>query len=469
MKRLALGTLLFLAGCNLAPHYQRPETGLPSSFRFETNELATDANVKWWESFHDEALSTLITKALENNKDLKIAIFRVDEYYGKYFVDRSPLFPEVDLKADSLRERFSPENGLAIPGFSPTFSDFSMYLTLSYEIDFWGSLRNQAKAGYEAYLQNVEDRKTVVLTLVSAVAQSYMHLRTLDLEYTISQETLDSRRDSLRIARARFEGGLTSELEVAQAQSLFEEALAKVKELERQIPQEENLLSVLLGENPGPILRGKTIDTFLIPLEIPSGLPSDLLKDRPDIMAAEHRLIQANANIGVARAAFLPTINLSNFFGTDSKQLRHLFSKEAQIWEIGGNLFQTIFAGGKLVGQLKATKALQQEALFSYEQTILTALKEVSDALIGHQKAKEIVLVQEANVAALQDYLNLSWLRYYEGQTQYLTVLDAERSLFAGQIDLAKALESRLQTLISLYKALGGGWVEEADLLATEK
>lgn len=468
MKRtVGVIVLIALGGCNLAPHYHRPDPGIPTTWRVDGNELSTLGNTNWWENLGDEVLNTLVTKALENNKDLQVAIFRVKEFYGDYFIERAPLFPDVNLRGDGNRERFSPQNGLAIPGFSPIFSDFSFSLSLSYELDFWGKLRNQSFAGYQQYLASIENRRTVVLSLIGAVAQSYILLRQLDLELFISTETLASRRDSLRIARARFEGGLTSELEVAQAESLFEEALAAVKELERQIPQEENHLSVLLGESPGSILRGKRVYQLTLPPEIPTGLPSDLLVRRPDICAAEHQLIAANANIGVARAAFLPTFNLSNFYGTDSQHLKNLFSPEAQIWEFGGTLLQTIFAGGQLVGQLKVAKAKQKEALFTYEQTILTALREVNDSLIGHQKAKEIVLVYQADVEALKDYVHLSWLRYYEGQNDYLTVLDAERALFSGQIDLAKSIGKRLLTLVDLYKALGGGWVTEADQIAT--
>jgi multidrug efflux system outer membrane protein len=250
---------------------------------------------------------------------------------------------------------------------------------------------------------------------------------------------------------------------VTQAVSAYEEALAAIKNLERQIPQQENLISVLLGQSPHEILRGKAVYQFTLPKEIPTGLPSDLLERRPDIVQAEKLLIAANANIGVARAAFFPQINLTGLYGAESFQWKSLFSKTARTWQIGGNLLQAIFTGGRLMGQLDMTKAEKQEALFQYEQTILTAFQEVDDALIAHKISKELVEVYTVQVEALKEYLHLAWLRYYEGQTQYLTVLDAERQLFSAQIILAEAQGAVFITLTDLYKALGGGWVIDAD------
>jgi multidrug efflux system outer membrane protein len=308
------------------------------------------------------------------------------------------------------------------------------------------------------------------LTLVSAVAEAYIFLRQLDLELEIALATLESRRESLQIAKYRFEGGVTSEIEVTQAEFAYQDTLGSLKQLERLIPQQENLLSILLGQNPGSILRGKSVYQLTLPKEVPMGLPSDLLERRPDILQAENQLIAANANIGVARAAFFPQISLTGLFGGDSFELKKVFTKGARTWQIGGTLLQQIFTGGALIGQLRVTEAQKEEAVFGYEQTILNAFREVDDALIGHKKAKEEVIVRKAEVDALKEYLHLAWLRYYEGETQYLTVLDAERQLFAAEIQQAETQGDLFTTLVQIYKALGGGWVVDADsTLITKK
>ncbi len=460
--------LLFLTGCNLAPHYHRPDVEMPTTWRDISNEGSTLANIKWWESLDDPVLNTLIQTALENNKDLQIAIWRVNAYYGQYQVVRSGLFPEIDMGGSAAKERLPSIANFLPAGTDPINSSYSLDLSLSYEIDFWGQVRNMTKAAQFEYLAQIENRRTVVLTLVGSVAQAYVLLRQLDLELQISLETLETRKESLQIAIDRFEGGLTSEIEVTQAASVFESALATVEDLQRRVPQQENLLSILLGENPHSIVRGKTIDEFTLPTEVPAGLPSDLLTRRPDIVQSENMLIAANANIGVARSAFFPQINLTGLYGVESLALNSLFKKPSIAWKIGGNFLQTIFAGGKLFGQLNVAKAQQQESLFQYEQTILNAFREVNDALIGHQQSKKIVIATEGEVSALEEYLKLAWLRYYEGQTQYLTVLDAERQLFSAKILLAEAQGDQFITLINLYKALGGGWVIEADETATD-
>jgi outer membrane protein, multidrug efflux system len=436
---------------------------MPTSWRIDADAGSTLVNIRWWNELRDPLLSEYIQIALENNKELQVAIWRVREFYAQYQIVRSSLFPQINLEGSALRERFPEGVSFLPPNFNPVTDEYSYSFNLSYEIDFWGKFRNASSTAYYEYLAQVENRRTVVLTLVGAVAQAYIFLRDLDLQLKISQLTLESRKESLRIARDRFEGGLTSEIEVAQAASAYEEALAAVVVLERSIPQQENLLSILLGQAPADIARGKDIEQLMLPCEVPSGLPSDLLTRRPDIMQAENLLIAANANIGVARAAFFPQISLTGAYGGDSFELHELFSNPARMWQIGANLLQAIFTGGALIGQLDVAKAQRQEACFQYQQTILNALREVNDALIAYQKTRELVRVNEADVAALKDYLYLAWLRYYEGETQYLTVLDAERQLFTAEIELAQSEGDQFLTLVDLYKALGGGWVIEAD------
>jgi multidrug efflux system outer membrane protein len=441
---------------------------MPTGWRFKSDDGSTLCNLRWWESLNDPILNNLIETALQNNKDLQIAIWRVKEYWGQYEIVRSGLFPQVDFEGSALKQRFPTNAGLLdfLPqgtNFNPILPDYKGVFNLSYELDFWGQVRNETFAAYNEYLAQIENRRTVVLSLVGAVAQAYILLRRLDLELSISRQTLQTRKESLQIARLRFEGGLTSEIEVTQAASAYEEALIAVAVYERQIPQQENLLSVLLGQSPHDIVRGKAIYEFNLEAEVPAGLPCDLLTRRPDIVGAENILIAANANIGVARAAFFPQFNLTGFYGRESSALKSFFTKPAKTWQIGGDFIQQIFTGGRLFGQLDVAKAQQQEALFQYEQTILNALREVDDSLIGFQQSKEIFAASTDDVIALQEYVRLSWLRYYEGQTQYLTVLDAERTLFTAQINLAQAQADQFLTLVDLYKALGGGWVIDAD------
>jgi outer membrane protein, multidrug efflux system len=470
MRRL-FPLLVLLTACNLAPRYQQPQLcDMPCGWRVSSDDSSTLCNLRWWEALNDPVLNELILTALANNRDLQVAVWRVKEYWGQYEVVRASLMPQITASGSALKERLPLNANIThfIPGLDPVITDYQALFNLSYEFDFWGRLRNQMFDAYSQYLAQEADRQTVIMTLVSSVAQSYVRLRQLDMELQIAKATLESRDESYRIACARFQGGLTSQIDVMQALSAYEESVAAVEELERQIPQQENLLSVLLGESPHDIVRGKEIYELQLPPALPTGLPSDLLTRRPDIRAAEHRLIGANANIGAARAAFLPQFNLFGFTGRESFLLRSLFTTPSRTWDIGGSFLQPIFMGGSLIGNLHITKAQKQELLYSYEQAILTALREVNSSLIGYQQSQQIFAAYTADVTALQQYLRLSWLRYYEGQTQYLTVLDAERTLFSAQIKLVQAQADQFLTLIDLYKALGGGWVIDADTLVCE-
>lgn len=469
MKILKLLFLcLLLAGCNLAPRYHRPCMDIPACWHFENDGGSTCCNVRWWEELGDPILDALIVQALQNNKDLKIAIWRVCEYYGRYEVFSSQLFPQINLSGSAVKEKF-PVASFIPEFFDPITPHYEYAFTLAYEIDFWGRVRNMSKAAYEELLAQVENRRTVVLTLVSEVANSYIRLRGLDRELFIAKETEAEREEYLKLARKRFEGGLTSEIEVEQAISVLEETRAAIVVLETKIPIEEDLLSVLLGEPPTCILRGRAIDEFCLPPCIPAGLPSDLLVRRPDIIAAENELIAANARIGVARAEFFPKISLVGAFGGESFKLSEIFNESSRAWRIGGEFMQTIFSGGRLIGQLDSSLAVYRELLYNYEQTILEAFKEVSNALISYKNSKELVEVEKKRVAAVAEYLKLAWLRYYDGQTDYLTVLDAERQLFSAQIDLTKAQADVFLSLVSIYKAVGGGWVWEADACIVKK
>ena len=405
--------------------------------------------------------------ALDHNKDLKVAMWRVNEYLAQYQIVRSGLFPQVSANGSALKEQVPIDANFLPITISPITADYHLELSLAYEIDFWGKVRNQTSAAYSEYLAQVENRRTVILTLVGSVAQSYITLRQLDAQLLLSKGILESRKEALQIAIDRFEGGLTSKIEVDQSQSVYEEAVATVENLEKLVPQQENLLCVLLGEVPhNGVKRGKTLGEFVLAESVPTGQPADLLTRRPDILQAENNLKAANANIGVARAAFFPQMNLSALYGVDNLQLSRLFKKASELWEIGGSFAQQIFTGGALVGQLRLSKAQKQELIFQYEQTILTALREVNDSLIGTKQTKKVYQADAKQVAALKDYLKLAWYRYYEGQTDYLTVLDAEREVFSVELNMIGAQADQFFALINLYKSLGGGWVLEADGVA---
>jgi outer membrane protein, multidrug efflux system len=457
---------LFLAGCNMEPRLQAPCMQIPCAWRVASDEGSTLCNLRWWESLADPVLDSLIGMALRNNYDLKVAVARVCEYCAKYQVASSPLFPQINLEGTALREKIPQKTLFAPATFNPYTPFYAYQFTLSYELDFWGKLRSQAHAAYAEALAAVEAKRTVILTLVSAVAEAYVTLRELDRELEIGYQTVAERAEYLRLARLRFEGGLTSEIEVTQATSLYDETLANVIQLEEQIPQQENLISVLVGQNPTCIARGRPITEFGISIEVPAGLPSELLLRRPDIIAAEDRLVAANAEIGAARAAFFPQIDLTGAFGGQSFQLKDLFTIPSSAWHIGVTFLQPIFTGWQLTGELKIAWARRQEALFSYQQTILNAFREVNDALVAFAQAKKLILAETDRVAATKEYLRLSWLRYYNGQNDYLTVLNAEQELFNSQIFLTQAQGDLYLSLIQLYKALGGGWILDAESLA---
>jgi outer membrane protein, multidrug efflux system len=462
MKKNLLIFCFLMTGCNFAPKYESPDAPIPTAFRLGTDEKDGDSNIGWWKQLGDEVLDTYIEVALNNNKDLQVAMWRVSEYLAEYQVARSSLVPQITPSAGALKERL-PINADFLQGRSPITPNYNLNLSLAYELDFWGVIRNTSRAAYAGYLAEIENRRTVVLTLVGSVAKCYILLRQLDLQLEIAKRILKSREDFVQIAKYRFEGGITSEIEVDQAASIYQEALAVVKLLEMKVEQEENLLSILLGQNPGELPRGKSLNDLKLPKCVIAGEPVELLTRRPDIMAKEQQLIAANANIGAARGAFFPQVNFSTLFGVDTLSFKNLLNKKSRTWEIGGSLLEQLFTGGRLSGQLKIAKAEKQELVFQYEQTILTALKEVNDSLIGFKKTKEVYAAQLGEVAALKDYLQLAWYRYYDGLTQYLTVLDAETRVFNTELNLARAEAEQYLNVVDLYKAVGGGWVVELD------
>lgn len=451
------------------PHYQPQYVDVPFEWRIPADEGSTLCNFRWWEQFNDPVLDGLIQIALRNNQDIKIAINRVFEYYNRLGVVNASLYPYVSGNASYQRI----ENSIAVPitsfpGFPRRYNDYEAFFSLNWELDFWGKLASASEAAYADLLGTIEARRTVVLTVVSSVADAYINLRSLDSQLEVSKRTRSSREESLKLAVSRFELGETSELEVKQAEAELEIAVIRVIEFEKAIPIQENQLSILLGQNPHEILRGAPIEGFHYPPQIPAGMPSDLLSRRPDILQAEDRLISANARVTEARALFFPQISLTGMYGSQSSDLRRFLTAPSEMWQYGLNAVQTIFDAGRTLFLVEGAKAVREEALANYRQVILTAFLEVNDALIAAQKNQELLNEHQKQVQILLDYLHLAQLRYFEGEVDYLNVLDAERLLFDAQLSLVQSFADNFSSVVELYKSLGGGWIVDADDMATE-
>ena len=459
-------TLLMLAGCAIGPDYRKPETASPPVWMVDMQQAKDTANTAWWEQFNDPALNNLITIALQQNYDLRIATARVEEYYGRYGATRADLFPQVGYGASGSRVQMSEKGPLALtPGSSSLYSSYDAQFSASWEIDLWGKIRRATEAA-RADLMTAEDiRSGVILSLVTSVATAYVDLRSLDQQLEIAKQTVKLREESVKLFDIRFKGGNISEMELSQVKSEFYVALAAIPDLEKRVRQQENLINLLLGRNPGPISRGNLLGDIALPT-VPAGLPSDLLVRRPDIRQAEQALIAANARIGVAKAQYFPSISLTGLFGSSSTDLDALFTGPAETWNFVGSLAGPIFTAGKIKGSVKAAQAIQQQALFGYEKAVRNGFREFEDALIDQDRTRLQLDAQMKQVEALATYARLARLRYENGYTSYIEVLDAERSLFSGQLTYAQTQDLLLRALVNLYKAMGGGWVVEADKLS---
>jgi outer membrane protein, multidrug efflux system len=469
MKKPTLCAVMSLAlgGCMLGPDYQRPSVEVPATYRFAEEQAADVSNAAWWEQFQDPVLNELIQTALAENKDVKIAASRVEEYLGRYGESRSRLFPQVGADAQGGQARASASTG-PVPldtGVDRTFKNYQASVFVGWELDVWGRLRRLNESSRAELLATEEGRRSVILTLVASVASSYVNLRDLDRQLEIAQATVKLRAESLRIFRLRYEVGTISEMELAQNQSEYELAVATVPQFESQIAQQENALAVLLGRNPGPITRGRELPQLALPV-IPAGLPSELLERRPDLRQAELNLIAANARIGAAKALYFPTISLTGLLGTASTHLSKLFTGPAETWSYAAGASMPIFTAGGIAGQVQQVEAQQQQALFGYQQAIQTAFRDVDNALVASQKSREQLAAQGRQVEALRTYARLARLRYDNGYTSYIEVLDAERSLFNAELSYAQTQGAVLTAMIGVYKAMGGGWVTEAERLA---
>ncbi len=457
---------IVMAGCTLGPNYRRPVVATPQNFRapdpLPAPQATSLADLKWFEVFKDEKLQDLIRTALAANYDLRDAVVRVDAARANLGITRADQFPQLGAGGSIEFNRLSRNGQTPLPATvlqsqNRTFGQSTLNL-LSFEVDMWGRLRRATEAARANLLSAEENRKAVVVTLVSDVATDYLHLRELDYELEISQATLATRRDSLKLTTDRQNGGVATLLDLREAEQLVDTAEQTIPQLQQQIEQTENQITLLLGQNPSGIIRGQDFMKQELPPEVPAGLPSTLLERRPDILAAEQNLVAANANIGVAKASYFPRISLSGFLGGQSTQLSSLFSGPHSAWSFVPQVSQPIFAAGALKSGVKLAQAQREAALIQYEKTIQTAFTDVSNALIAHQRVRESREKQEALVAALQDRKRLAYVRYQGGVDTQLNALDADRDLFQAQLSLAEIRLNELLSVVQLYKALGGGW-----------
>ena len=465
MKRVAVSLLVIslISTYTAGQKYQRPGVQTPTAHRGDTAaqpDPQTLANLKWFDVFKDERLQELIRDGITHNYDLREAVARVDAARANLGITRSDQFPTMGAGADVINQRQSRSSAFDLP--EPIKRDRSFGSALlnlfTYEIDIWGRLRKATAAARSDLLATEETRLAVITTLVSDVATAYFSLRELDYELDISRRTLASREESLRIIKLRQQRGVSTMLDVRQAEELVYNATEVIPALEQSIQQTENFLSFLTGKNPSAIARGLGLTEQPMPPSVPAGLPSDLIERRPDIRAAENSLIAANARIGVAKAAFFPRISISAFLGYESGQITNLFSGSRSVWSVFPEVSQPIFTGGRLKSNVRFSQAQREFLLVDYQRTIQNAFREVSDALIANQKIKDVRAQRTLLVETLRDRSRLSYLRYTGGVATLLEALDADRELFEAERSLAVARRDELLSVVQLYKALGGGW-----------
>jgi multidrug efflux system outer membrane protein len=460
------------SGCTVGPNYKRPTVNVPVTYRYATPEApgnvpeqtvnsptpqaaaASLGDEKWWDVFQDEQLRGLIREALKNNFDVRIAATRVLEAQAQLGITRADQYPSLAL-GGSIADQRSPAIG-PIPSYEVALGQVTA--SAAWNLDFWGRYRRATEAARATLLANEWAQKQVMATLVGEVAAAYFQLRQLDLELEISQRTLGSRHESLKLTQTLEQHGISSMLDVRQSEQLVYTAAEEVPDFERQIAQQENALSILLGRNPGDIPRGlKLVEQPHTP-EVPAGLPSSLLERRPDIREAEQNLIAANAQIGVARSAYFPQISLTGSAGFETPALSRLFTGPAGLWTFGASLTQPIFEGGRIKNNVRFTEAQRQQFLLTYQQTIQGAFRDVSNSLVAYRKDREFRIQQEQLLKSAQDAARLSEVRFKAGTTDYLEVLTNETNSFTAELGLAQAQGNELIALVQLYQSLGGGW-----------
>ncbi len=453
---------LLAAACMPGPNYERP-ADLPAPLTFRdslgrdsTRRDTTFADLPWWRVFQDTTLQRLIRVALEQNPDLLIAAERVLAAEAQLGVTRADLYPQVGAQAGISRGQTD----------AITATRANVCVTAFWELDLFGRIRRSAERDRALLMATEENRRAVVLALVSSVAASYANLRTLDFQLDVARRTTESRREYVAIARQRFEGGVTGEIDYRQAQAQYEDARTLVVNLQEEIARQENALSTLLGNTPGAIPRGRSLEHLPWPAAVPAGLPSSLLDRRPDLRAAEQQLAALTANVGVAKAALYPNISLTAAFGFVSADLGTLFNGSSQAWSLGGSVFQAIFQGGRLRAGVRVTEAQMREGVLAYRSAVLRALQETEDALVAVRLAGDRTASLDSQVVYNRIILRLAETRYEGGVAQYLEVLDAQRQLLNTELLAADARRQRLFAYVNLYRALGGGWQQDSTAAA---
>jgi len=445
-----------IAACTTGENYKRPVTTAPDEFRGRPADAPHDARTiadePWTTVFDDDVLRQLLTTALARNYDVRIAASRIEQVEAQYRITRADRFPTVTGQATAQGQHGTVVNGETLP----TAGLVQLGVGFSWELDFWGKYRRATEAAKAEIAASEWGRRAIITSLISEITSRYYGLRSLDLELEISERTLTSRLESLRLTEIRERGGVTPLVDVRQAEQLVYSARGQIADVRRQIEQSENGLSVLLGQNPGPVARGRAlVDQPLIPT-VPPGLPSSLLERRPDIVQAEQSLVAANARVGVAKAAYFPQISLTGAGGVASTALSNLFT--AGTWAIGASVAQPIFNAGRIKSQVALAEARRNESELVYQQTIQQAFREVSDALVGYSRFREFREAQQSVVVAAQDARRLADLRYQGGATSYLEVLDSDTRLFVAELALVQAQLAEHNAFVEIYRALGGGW-----------
>ena len=460
----ALTAVLF-SSCAVGTNYERPKMPTPPAYRFFEGEAQAQsiADLPWWEVVKDPVLQQLVREAIANNLDLRTATARVTEARAQYGIAKSFLFPQVGLAAGYDAQQASrlsePPQGTAI---QKTYQNWNAGFALSWEIDLFGRIRREKEAAFAAYLATEEGRRAALIALVADVASTYLFLRELDLELEVARRTVQTNDETVSFYDKRLKGGVSNRLELDTAHANRARTATVVPQLEQQIAVAENALCLLLGRPPGPIPRGEALSDKSKPPEVPVGLPAALLERRPDVLAAEEQLVAANANVGAAKALFFPTISLTGLLGTLSGDFSNLLKANSNVWQLSPGLFQPIFQGGRIRRNYEGAKARNDQALAQYQQAALNSYREVANALVSVKKLGEARLELEDGVEALRDAAALARSRYDTGLATYLEILTADQQLFDQEILLAQTRGEELRAFVELYRALGGGWQQEA-------
>lgn len=465
----ALACTATLSACAaLGPDYTRPDLPMPQAWRSELPNARDVVNTEWWKGLDDPALDALVAESIDANKDLQLATLRVEQFDARLLITRAEGRPQIGYNASAERRRYSKEQPRPIRNPSndsskplevigPYQNAFELGGTFSWELDLWGRVRRAREAASADVMASEDARRAMMLTVVTSVATSYVQLLALDHQLELARQAQKNRSDALGLVQKKYQGGAASQLDVARAKAALYDVSGAVPDLERQVAELENATSLLLGRNPGPIRRGTLLALKLPP--IPAGIPADILERRPDVLEAEQNLVSANAKIGVAKAEYFPTLSLTALLGLGATEQYNLFQRSAGTGSIGAGLLGPIFSGGRIKGDIREAESVQKQMLVTYQQTVQTALREVEDALVFSAKSGEVATAGEQQLAALRDAERLSEARYQGGQSSYFEVLDAQQDLYQAQDKQVGRDRDTFLALISVYKAMGGGWM----------